>query len=189
MIPQYIIENLALREHLPAILPKNFSYCEVGVKEGTFFRIITSKTDGYCVAIDLWEHALLDTQNDANEPLEKMKEYRKAFQKEFGGNPNIDIFQGNSVDVAEFFKTINVKFDIVYIDADHSFDAVYSDLQAFYPLVKPGGILAGHDYIDVTFPSGHRNGVVDAVKKFSKEKSLNIITTGESFWRSFLLQV
>ena len=37
-------------------------------------------------------------------------------------------------------------FDFVFIDADHSYEAVRADILAYRPLVKRGGILAGHDY-------------------------------------------
>ena len=39
--------------------------------------------------------------------------------------------------------------DFVYIDGDHSFDAVIQDLIAWVPKVRPGGIVSGHDYTPV----------------------------------------
>lgn len=36
--------------------------------------------------------------------------------------------------------------DFVFIDADHRYKAVHGDILAYRALVKPGGILAGHDY-------------------------------------------
>ncbi len=36
--------------------------------------------------------------------------------------------------------------DWVYIDGDHSFDAVRADLGAWWPKLVPGGLLAGDDY-------------------------------------------
>jgi predicted O-methyltransferase YrrM len=36
--------------------------------------------------------------------------------------------------------------DLVFIDADHRYEAVRADIEAFLPLVKPGGVLGGHDY-------------------------------------------
>ncbi|MFA5154034.1 MAG: class I SAM-dependent methyltransferase [Clostridia bacterium] len=37
--------------------------------------------------------------------------------------------------------------DFLFIDADHSFEAVKKDLKLWYPKVKTGGIIAGHDYM------------------------------------------
>ena len=36
--------------------------------------------------------------------------------------------------------------DFIFIDADHSYDAVVCDLQMWYPKIKTGGLVAGHDY-------------------------------------------
>ena len=36
--------------------------------------------------------------------------------------------------------------DFVFIDADHSKEAVLADIRAWLPKVRPGGIIAGHDY-------------------------------------------
>ncbi len=47
--------------------------------------------------------------------------------------------------------------DAVFIDADHSEEAVSADISAWWPKVKPGGILAGHDYDE----AGVRAAVAD----------------------------
>lgn len=47
--------------------------------------------------------------------------------------------------------------DVVFIDASHEYDDVRSDLLAWRPKIKPGGVLAGHDYNPI-FP-----GVIRAV--------------------------
>lgn len=37
--------------------------------------------------------------------------------------------------------------DFVFIDANHHYEFVKKDIEAWYPKVKPGGTIAGHDYI------------------------------------------
>jgi predicted O-methyltransferase YrrM len=50
-----------------------------------------------------------------------------------------------SVAAAEDFADDSL--DFVFIDATHTYDAVSRDLSAWWPKVKAGGLLAGHDYI------------------------------------------
>lgn len=50
----------------------------------------------------------------------------------------------DSVSAAAKFPDEN--FDFVYIDAQHEYDSVKRDIEAWYPKVKKGGMLAGHDF-------------------------------------------
>lgn len=36
--------------------------------------------------------------------------------------------------------------DFVYVDGNHYYDYVRQDLELYYPLIKPGGYMGGHDY-------------------------------------------
>lgn len=56
--------------------------------------------------------------------------------------------------------------DFIFIDADHSFDAVVNDLTMWYPKIKSGGLVAGHDF--------HTTPVSTAVNVF---RSTNNITS------------
>jgi len=57
-------------------------------------------------------------------------------------------------DKTEFIKAksgdantrIKEKLDFVYIDGNHSYDYVKDDIKKYYPLVKKGGVLGGHNY-------------------------------------------
>ena len=64
--------------------------------------------------------------------------------KNFGIFDNIEIMRGPSVEMANLIK--DSFLDMVFLDADHTTPSVTSDLNAWYPKVKPGGIIAGHDF-------------------------------------------
>lgn len=49
-----------------------------------------------------------------------------------------------SVEAARFFEEQSVY--MVFIDAQHTYDAVKADIAAWRGKVKPGGFLSGHDY-------------------------------------------
>jgi hypothetical protein len=42
-------------------------------------------------------------------------------------------------------ESIPKGLDFVYIDGNHNYEYVKQDIALYYPLVKPGGILGGHD--------------------------------------------
>ena len=65
------------------------------------------------------------------------------------------MLQGKSWEVAAGFN--DSTFDYVMLDADHAYESISKDIVAWWPKVRPGGILAGHDY-SAEFP-----GVLQAV--------------------------
>lgn len=67
--------------------------------------------------------------------------------------------------------------DFVYIDAEHSFEGVWSDLCAWFPKVTEGGIVGGHDYGHVNFP-----GVKKAVDEFFRRFDWVINEVGDGVW-------
>jgi hypothetical protein len=69
-------------------------------------------------------------------------------------------------------KEIKGKLDFVYIDGNHRYEYASGDIRNFYPKVKDGGLIAGHDY-DEGDPT---NGVKKAVNKFFKRRELDVFS-------------
>jgi hypothetical protein len=68
----------------------------------------------------------------------------------------IQYFLGSSEEAASYYSRLGVFFDIVYIDAEHTYEAVKKDIALWKPLAVH--LLAGHDY--KSFP-----GVAKAVNE------------------------
>ena len=75
--------------------------------------------------------------------------------------------------------------DFVYIDGDHTYDGVVSDINHWWPKVRAGGILSGDDHTTGTTGKGYDFGVIEAVADFTQQHNLKLtVTTGAnpSWW-------
>lgn len=68
----------------------------------------------------------------------------EAFRTRLAGYAHVEALRTTSVEAARNFPPRSL--DLVYIDADHSYDAVRADIDAWLPRVRDGGFLTGHDY-------------------------------------------
>lgn len=73
--------------------------------------------------------------------------------------------------------TAHSPFDVVFIDADHTYESTRADILHWAPLVKRGGLLAGDDYAP-EFP-----GVVRAVDELARSASRHFTTKGRVWIR------
>jgi predicted O-methyltransferase YrrM len=69
--------------------------------------------------------------------------------------------------------------DFVYIDANHMKSQVVRDIQCWYPKVRRGGLVSGHDY-DVK--RGKYKGVITAVNGFARDKEYIVRINDTNWW-------
>jgi len=79
-----------------------------------------------------------------------------------------------SAGAARLMAAHGVTFDLIYIDAAHEYDEVRLDVELFWPLVRPGGVLFGDDFTQ-RFP-----GLCRAVEEFAAGRSLRLQTNPNS---------
>ncbi|MES2308619.1 MAG: class I SAM-dependent methyltransferase [Verrucomicrobiota bacterium] len=151
---------------------------EIGVCEGEYSRHILSTWKGERLySIDPWKE-FGEEYRDINNAPQNLHDQRYEGTKEklsvFGKRSVI--IRKTSLEAAAIFGVETM--DFIYLDAQHNYDAIKADIEAWYPKVKKGGVLGGHDYLDGVFIGGIF-GVRRAVREFALEKKLEILISGE----------
>lgn len=136
---------------------------EVGVYKGEFTELFL-KEGLYVYAIDPWLAYSEQSRQERQEFL-----YRHTL-RELKKYPNCEIIRKSSMDAVKDFKDNSL--DFVYLDGDHSFQAITNDICEWEKKVKIGGILAGHDYTGQS--SQFVPYVVDAYAKAYGRKLITI---------------
>lgn len=161
---------------------KKSKCAEVGVWEGDLSLEILKREPLELHLIDPWK------SQDAIERCysieqSKMDQIYKNVLNDFDGYDEVTIHRKFSTEV--FFP--KHYFDWVYIDGDHSYNAVKKDLAFYYPLIKKGGYLCGDDYglwndrPKTGFGSDGGGGPKPAVDEFVKENNLNFEISKNQF--------
>ena len=131
---------------------------EIGVMTGTFsYHVLLQKNPSKLYLIDPW--GLSKDTKKGEKSLRAGDWWENLYEgvcKLFRPYKNVEIIRLRSEEAFEMFE--DNYFDYVYIDGEHSYEAVTRDLNNYFPKVKVGGYLIGDDYGWI--------GVAPAVKDF-----------------------
>jgi len=168
------------RKALPALFAARgyTSGAEIGVWHGGFSaKLKAANTALRLLCVDAWEtfHGDVSGQRVALKTPAQMVEAEAAARRVL--EPlGCEIRKGASVAIAATVPDRSL--DFVYIDANHSYEAVLADLCAWTPKVKVHGVIAGHDYCVNQAKPFIR--VIEAVKTFTAERGIRQwFATGE----------
>lgn len=141
---------------------------EVGTDKGIFAREFLDRWHGemlYCVdPYTRYPHMPWNRAGDMHLAISLLAPHARR----------VRMVMATSEEAAAYFKGDHLPSQIgfVYIDGDHTHEAVMADLHRWWPLVQPGGILAGDDFL-------HNSGVRAAVQLFAQEIGLDISTVSD----------
>jgi hypothetical protein len=151
---------------------------EVGVYKGALSNMLLSRVPKlHLYMIDRWQSYSkeeIGANGESNMSLRKQETFNKAAELATEiANKYIDravIISSDSQKASKIFheKTL----DFVFIDADHSYDAVYQDIYSWLWKIKPGGWMCGHDF--------HRETVYRAVYEWFP--SINVEEDEDNTW-------
>lgn len=173
---------------------------ELGVQLGLFAKhTLTSwPSCRKYYLVDLWGHQenYKDITNVDDTAQEEAFQATKNNVKDF--MQKIVILRNYTVLAAH--AVADGELDFVYIDARHDYCGVMEDLQSWWPKLRSGGILSGHDYLRADSPvvlatkqdyslcmngTVHLGAVKGAVDEFTAAHGLKVVTTQEA-WPSWM---
>jgi hypothetical protein len=177
--------DLTDRDTMLASLPKNWGLgVEIGVWQGWYTSKMLCYTSMNIVGIDPWEAT--ESYEDVSYTTENFNPFEEGpdgllWQEaryvstmnrlaKIAPRDRWSIMRSYSSRAAFFF--VDETVDFVYIDGEHTYEAVKEDMKVWWSKVKTGGIMAGHDYNE-TNP-----GTKKAVNEFAEKNKLNFKITG-----------
>lgn len=97
---------------------------------------------------------------------------RNESHQRLEGHPNYEFIETYSTEASHRFKDNSL--DFVYIDGDHSYEAVMDDIKTWFPKLKSGGVMAGDDYAES--PRDRRfYDVIRAVDEYVETNSIPML--------------
>ena len=175
--------DIAAYKTLYATVPIGGTSAELGVWQGRSLCAIAELIRSRRLKV----HAIDTFQGTAGESGlvhdcgGKLQQVFESNLARFNIRGQVEVHRGSTVTVAGSFP--DASLDLVFIDADHSYEQTSADVRAWLPKVKPGGILCGHDY---KRPWRHlwghdRSGVKPAVDEILGKRKVRL-SPGSSVW-------
>ncbi len=129
--------------------------------------------DACILCIDTWLGSLEHLLDDRFRALLRVRRGRPTIYEQFLANVRARGLEGyitplpqTSRTAARLLRARGLLADLIYIDASHEEQDVLEDLEAYWPLLRPGGLLVGDDHI-APFP-----GVIRACSAFARRHAL-----------------
>lgn len=126
------------------------TYVEVGCKEGrTTGFVLAECPNVHAIAIDPWcEQPAGDDASRETYAQWDFSKIEAEFWNNVGQNKErCEQLRMDSRKASDFYESDETfRFEVVFIDAMHDHRSVWEDIADWWPLVRPGGYLCGHDY-------------------------------------------
>ena len=165
-------------EWLASVASRRTLIVEVGSWLGRSTKALACATSGVVYAVDHWKgSADGGTQAGLRRlggPDKVFDKFREHLQVQIRTGHCVPLRMDSATAIAEMSRRAGPKkVELVFIDGDHRYESVRRDIEAWRPLLTPGGLLCGHDY------SGIWPGVVKAVNQLVPKRG---VVPGTTIW-------
>ena len=170
--------GLVIAERLDALYGHAALFgAEIGVLTArTSKHLLLARENLTLAMVDIWAPPSDDSDyaqsgdTNAIRPAEAFEaDYRLAESCTRFAEDRRHLMRMDSVEAAGKFD--DGELDFVFIDGDHSFAGVMRDLVAWWPKVRPGGLISGHDIDNDAFPGF---AVRQAIEAFIAERGIDV---------------
>lgn len=167
-LPGMTLSDRLTLYHFAQRLPKNAVAVEVGSYLGSSAAVLSAalkRRGGNLYCVDTWQN------NDMSEGSRDT--YSEFLRNIEPWSDRIIPLRGFSTEVASSFEH---RIDFLFIDAEHTYEGVRADADAWLPKVRPGAVVIFHDYPNAP-------GVVRVIKELAQEGQ---ITEGRNQQRCYM---
>lgn len=120
---------------------------EIGVYRGENAAMILASWKGKIILVDAWRPLPgFEFTWSENSEEDHQRNYRMAQENLAIYEDRCQWMRCTSAEAA--MRIEDGSLDWVYIDTNHKYEYVAQDLRLWYPKVRVGGIVSGHDYVD-----------------------------------------
>ena len=145
-------------------LGPNLVGCELGVKEGHNLRYLLDQASNIKMtyAVDPWKSYVDEPWGVISQ--EEVTGWKNRAMEVLGDYMHkVTVLEMPSAEAVAHITDNSL--DYVFVDGDHSYEAVLRDVNHYWNKVKPGGIFAGHDW--------NLSDVTRAVTEFREANNIN----------------
>jgi hypothetical protein len=180
--PDHTIFEDAIREHRPRVV------IEVGTWKGASMlwmhaASVEHEIGTRFICVDTWLGSNMEIWLDPDLRASLMLEggYPTMFRQfvvnvmSRGAEDVVYPLPMTSTAAAHVLHHLGVVADVIYIDAGHEYEEVASDIELYWPLLRPGGLMFGDDF-EERWP-----GVERAVLRFARRHGLSPSTQQEKW--------
>lgn len=154
---------------------------ELGVFAGQNFRRMIEHGPEVAVAVDAWKTDKNPPRCDSGYSQVDMDKLLRRFKHKIVGLPFVQIVREYTFDAVHKFP--DEYFDLIYIDADHTYEGCKKDMEDWYFKLKSGRFFTGDDYTNRRAPrTGLVFGVVRAVDEFARQQHVQVYRLPRNGW-------
>lgn len=135
---------------------KPSKYLEVGVYGGGTIKFVHDHAEGIeCTGVDLFEDFQYNSDNTHVSPNFLMKDVKNYVGED------VELIKGDSTVVLPGLASKGEKYDFIFIDGNHKYEATKIDYKNALKLLNPGGFIAFHNCSTGGAPDWEGYNIVD----------------------------